>query len=150
MRRSHKMDVRQAAAQCPEAKIVEVPDEVIAAFPASRSVWDSLYFWLIAEHGATEPGTPPHLHNRTRAGKELMARLRRAERARIKKTHPLLPARELAQAVSWSDMDSGPQSTFDGYDLVGNALFFTPPKPDPLGARGPVEGKPGGRGGRTR
>ena len=126
MRRSHKMDVRQAAAQCPEAKLVEVPDELIATFPTSRSVWDSLYFWLLAEHGATEPGTPPQLHNRTRAGKELMDRLRRAERARIRKTHPRLSAKELTQAVAWSDLDSGPQSMFDGRELTGNALFFTP------------------------
>jgi len=92
------------------------------------TVWDQLYFWLMAV-GYVDKNKD--IHNRTYCGDLLMHRLLEAEKIRIR-TRRKLRGGTLLQALSWSNMNSGPQEVWRNHKLLGDALFVTgerkPPK----------------------
>lgn len=114
------VSLEQAAGGRP---IIKLHDETIRAFiveTPTQSVWTSLYTWLVSN----ETAEPESLHNRTRVGDQLMNRLLKAEAIRIRKQYQLI-GQDLRKALGWSNMNSGPMTTFEGSGahIIGDGMY---------------------------
>jgi hypothetical protein len=118
--RTSPIDLTQATPS-EGARIVCIADVQLRQWATDTKVpvWESLYSWLVSL-GLSETDKRD-LHNRTYCGEALMARLREAERARLRALK--LRGARLQSALSWSDMGSGPMESWHGKKLLGDALF---------------------------
>lgn len=114
----------------PTATVVTIPEGWLDDLKDTPNVFIQFYEELVFL-GCSAEG----LHNRARVGHFLMKRLRRSEKARLRRVHGLA-GEELNRALSWNDLDSGPRESFGGHRIIGNSVCILPP---PGQLRGRVE-----------
>lgn len=107
------------------ARVLHVADVLLREWAdEAPPVWESLYTWLVSLGFKDEDlkMNARALHNRVHCGDLLMARLREAEGARLRRMRKLR-GEKLKRAVVWSDLSGAPIESWRGRDLIGDALF---------------------------
>lgn len=103
---------------------VRLPDDWYNDLPLDKSVFSSLYDWMLGPGGV--PADPNHnLHNRTYVGEKLFDKLITAEKKRLRKALKL-KGDDLDDAVAWSDMNSGPKTEVSRHKISGDLILVVP------------------------
>ena len=92
--------------------------------PDNNSVFDSLYEWMLND-GRVTVVSDDVIHNTTYVGDALYRKLISAEKKRIKKVCGLVGSK-LDEAVSWSDINSGPKTEIGGCKIAGEVILVVP------------------------
>ncbi len=113
-----KIDVVVAAREC-GCEPLTVSAEQIAQWAAGDGVWNGLYRWLAAEHGADYN----RAHNQARVGSLLMGRMMSAHRRYLKRVNRGATHTQITDALHWSNLNAGPMTTLGSLKLIGDAMF---------------------------
>jgi hypothetical protein len=106
-----------------DATTVRLPSTWFERLPDDVSVFESLYRWIVKEHGVAAGDA---LHNRTFAGQQICRKLHAAERRRLARVHRV-SGKELEERLNWSSGNAGPLEQFAGCAIAGDALIVISP-----------------------
>jgi uncharacterized protein YozE (UPF0346 family) len=109
--------IKEIVTAIPSAVTIALPNDWFECLSDDVSIFETLYRWMVAKRGVS----PNRLHNRTYAGASVARRLLSAERRRIGRRRQVRGP-ELDRALSFSDMDAGPQTLFAERRVLGDAL----------------------------
>ena len=107
-----------------DVQTVILPNNWFNDLKDNQSVFNSLYEWML-ENGRVPSENIESLHNRTYVAEKISKKLLSAEKERIRKKLKL-KGDELDQAVSWSDINSGPKTEIGGCNISGDAIVVIP------------------------
>ncbi|MBI1920183.1 MAG: GIY-YIG nuclease family protein [Geobacter sp.] len=119
-----KCTPRQIISEVPDVQTVILPHNWFDHLNPNRSVFDSLYEWMLKEGGVSSY-MEETLHNRTYVGEKLYNKLRTVEKKHLNKKFKIKDD-ELARAVSWSDINSGPITEIGGCKISGDVILVIP------------------------
>lgn len=108
----------------PNVQTVIMPDHWFDNLSAGRSVFASLYEWML-EKGRVPSENKETLHSRTYVGEKLFNKLLAAEKKRLNKKLKI-KGDELDKAVTWSDINSGPKAEIGGCKISGDVILVVP------------------------
>lgn len=111
----------EIAALLPGSRVIEIPTAWFNNLQDNCNAFEQFYAYL-RSLGCEDNRD---LHNRARVGHRLQKKLIQAEKQRLKKVHGL-SGDNLKRALSWNDVGSGPQETFAGRRVTGNAVCVLP------------------------
>ncbi len=119
-----KLSPKELIENIPNIQLVFLPHGWFNYISDDKSVFDSLYEWMLDE-GGVPALYKKNLHNRTYVGEKFYNKLLAAEKKRLKKKHKLKPE-ELIEAVSWSDINSGPKTLIGDCAISGDCIIVVP------------------------
>ncbi len=110
----------------PNIQSVSLPDNWFHNLSDNKSVFISLYEWMISE-GELPDEFKINLHNLTYVGEKIYKKLLSAEKKRLRKKLKL-KSEEIDVAVSWSDLNSGPKTEIGYCKISGDCILVIPEK----------------------
>lgn len=120
----YKCTPQEIIREVPDVQSVVLPSNWFDCLNDSRSVFVSLYEWML-DKGGVPSDNKVTLHGRTYVGEKLFSKLLVAEKKRLQKKLKIKGA-ELDSAVAWSDMDSGPKAEIGNCKIKGDAILVIP------------------------
>jgi len=108
----------------PNVQTVIMPDHWFDNLNDNRSVFVSLYEWML-EKGGVPADSKETLHGRTYVGEKLFNKLLGAEKKRLNKKLKI-KGEELERSLAWSDMNSGPKTEIGGCKISGDVILVVP------------------------
>ncbi len=120
----HKCTPQEIIKVVPDVQSVVLPPNWFDGLNDSRSVFVSLYEWML-DKGGVPSDNKTTLHGRTYVGEKLFSKLLTEEKKRLQKKHKI-KGDELERAVAWSDMDSGPKSEIGSCKIKGDSILVIP------------------------
>lgn len=120
----YKCTPREIIDAVPGIQTVRLPDYWFEGLKHDRSVFTSLYEWML-ENDRIPSDDKPSLHNRTYVSEKIAKKLLAAEKKRLQKFRKV-PKAELDEAVAWSDMDTGPKYEVGGCKISGDVVLVVP------------------------
>lgn len=119
-----KCTPREIIKEVPSVQTVIVPDHWFENLNDTRSVFVSLYEWML-EKGGVPSDNKETLHGRTYVGEKFFSKLLVAEKKRLNKKLKI-KGEEFERAVAWSDMNSGPKTEIGGCKISGDVILVVP------------------------
>ena len=108
----------------PNVQMVILPDHWLDNLNDNRSVFVSLYEWML-EKGGVPSENKITLPSRTYVGEKLFNKLLVAEKKRLNKKLRI-KGDELDDALAWSVGDSGPYTEIGGCKISGDRILVVP------------------------
>lgn len=119
-----KCTPRQIISEVPDVQTVILPHNWFDHLNQNRSVFDSLYEWMLKEGGVSSD-LAKTLHNRTYVGEKLFNKLLAVEKKHLFKKFKI-KGDELDRSVAWSDANSGPKTEIGGFKISGDVILVIP------------------------
>lgn len=119
-----KCTPRQIINEVPDVQTVVLPHHWFDHLNENRSVFDSLYEWMLKE-GGVPSDMKKTLHNRTYVGEKLFNKLLATEKKHLNKKFRIKKD-ELDRAVAWSDINAGPNTEIGGCKISGDVILVIP------------------------
>ena len=122
----NKCNPKELIKAVPDIQTVVLPKGWFENLDVDISVFNSFYDWMLSQNRVPTEDEES-LHNRTYVGEKIFKKLLSSEKKRIKKKLNL-KGEKLNEAVSWSDINSGPKTEIGGLPISGDGIFVIPEK----------------------
>ena len=119
-----KCTPREIIKAVPNIQTVILPKECFNDLSENRSVFTSLYEWMLA-NDRIPSDDKESLHDRTYVGEKTYKKLLNAEKKRLKNKLNIKND-ELERTVTWSDLNSGPRTEIGGCNISGDIILVVP------------------------
>jgi uncharacterized protein YozE (UPF0346 family) len=121
-----RLSSKELIKEIPDVQSIVLPENWFGHLDinANKSVFSSLYEWMLAE-GEVPEDYKRDLHNITYIGNSIYKKLLSAEKKRLRQKLKI-SKEKLDEAVSWSDINTGPKTLIGELEISGDCILVIP------------------------